>query len=167
MSDIYIPQTRGQKMQTAFERRQQEAAAKTAAHAEMIRRNKEANDAWFGPTDEERGDLQRQCDDYDPAARRRAVQEAGRRMEEALAETPALAAMVDLIAAMSNEVRAATDYQQAAELAGVPKADRKRIPSQMRDHDGGSWSTVDPLPSHFLPKIIVKAALARAEERRS
>jgi hypothetical protein len=160
---------RREKAHDKMKQGQREAAERAAAHAEMLRRNKEANAARTAPSDARVAQLRQLCDDYDPAALRAEVVNAGRRAQEALAETPALQALVDLIAAMVAEARAAGAYRDNAEIAGIAKEDRKRgTPSGgLRDHTGRSWSMVDELPLHYLPKLIVAAGLARADESRT
>lgn len=160
----YYPASRAEKANDKMQQGQREAAEKAAAHAELIRRNKERNAEAMRPSEDQRQELYRKCDAYDPGALRGAVKDAGRRVTEALAETPALQALVDLIVAMIIEARAAVDYRENAQRAEIGPEDRKPSPNGMRDPAGRDWPMLDDLPLHFLPRAILEAARASAED---
>lgn len=133
---------------------QAEAADRQAEHEAMIRRNKEANAA----RDAERAadqlaEWREQADAYDPAEHRQHVVDAGERLRQAVQETPAFAALVDLLTAMQTEVMEGQRYRDTADLAGIPAKERKRSAEAMRDH-AGRPSALDEAPLRLLLEAI-------------
>lgn len=151
-------------LQSKTEQRKREATERAAERAEMMRGIRERNAETSRASDDQLQTWRDACDAYDPQALRHDVVEAGRRVQQALVETPALQALVDLIAAMVIEQRAASEYRDNASRVGIEPADRKPAPTEKRDHTGRGWMLVDELPMQLLPQVIVQAGLERADE---